>query len=525
MSDFAALAYLQWRQTVNALKNAMRQPARAIMYLFLFAYLAFTIWIRTGSRIRFDHPVVPHLPDPYATALFFACCALLGGLLITAVTGNVGGFSSPADARFLIGSRLSPRIVTVWLQLRRHAAGLLRMGLAVIFYAGIYGGAVRFGGIAPLILAGTVLWLALSLPALHLSVKMGRGSAAAPFIAILVIGSLLAFATAGSVLYHPLAPIGAWLERLRAGSVMNALLRGDARGLEWLWLTTGAIAVACFFAGHDLYPELYATSLRMYAFRERRRRGARFQPRYEAGPRPIPQIQSSAFRGAGAILWKELVGFARSPSMQRTFGIFFILCAVGGFGLGSYSLTQRHPEDAAIAFGVSAANIVLIFSMLMSAISLRDDLSRPLWWMGRDPLWARLCVWLVGASWRIAVLAAVAIGALTIGTHLPELAIAGIPLAIVLIAYVYAIALALYSIFPAGMDQRGPLAMVRLFLCYSLLMPVATSGVLVAVFLRSPFLGIAAGGATCIAESLALIAFAAWRIESRGITLAQAETI
>lgn len=494
------------------------------MYLFIFAYLALTMWLRT--HIIRGRAVVPHVPEPYATALFFLCCSIVAFALLCAALGAVGGFSSPADARFLIGSRLSQRLVSFWLQLRRYAAGIARMALFVLFSFALYGRSLRFSGIGLLILAGTVIWLAVAVPTLQLSLRLGRRPVSAWASTLAALGLLLGAAVAGSAFVAQLAPLAHLLEGTHGGEIFNSLLAGQPNAVLALWALAVALAVCAFFTRSDLYPELYAASVRIYTLRERHRRGARTEFRYSLGASSaLREVSFASLRGAGALVWKDLVGFARSPSLQRSFALLLALCAVGGTIAGRYALSQRHPEGVGLALGFTAGNVALTFGAIFASVGLRDDIAKPLWWIGRDSVLMRLCAWLAGTAWRGAALASVAVIAFSLAMRLPALALTAVPLCIAAITCVYAVGLALYSIFPAQMDQRGPLAMLRVFACYLLAAPVIISMVLAGYFLHSAAAAVIPGVAVCVAETVALVAFAAWRIESRGLALAQAETL
>src|SRR5579862_3918103 len=110
IADIRALAYLEYRQAVNRALETLRQPARAVMYLFVFGYFAVVTVIRQRHSPAF---ALIHTPEPYASTLFFAFVTFLGILMYGAASGIVGAFSSASDARFLSGSPISESLVVL----------------------------------------------------------------------------------------------------------------------------------------------------------------------------------------------------------------------------------------------------------------------------------------------------------------------------------------------------------------------------------------------------------------------------
>jgi hypothetical protein len=106
---------------------------------------------------------------------------------------------------------------------------------------------------------------------------------------------------------------------------------------------------------------------------------------------------------------------------------------------------------------------------------------------------------------------------------LSVVAVAGIPIAIAIAIYLRSIGLALYALLPSGLDQRGPLAMLRALLTYLFTLPGIGASVLAALLTHSLAAAVAAGIVVALGEALGLVAFAAARIQGRGATFAQAE--
>lgn len=524
-SDLSALFYLEMRQLVNQVHAIVSRPLRLGMYALAVLYFVSLGVLRVAVGHR---PAVAHLAEPYASAVFFASLALLAFTTYVAASGHVGTFSSPADARFIIGSRISERVALTWLQLRRHASRLVRVGLFVLFYFIFFGGQIRFLGVGLSALFGTVIAGSLAIPSLALAQR--TRAPVRPIIAwCIVLASatcLLLLASRVSSLASPAADA---IEHLRAGAVTNALLAGNEGALAVLALVAIVASIASLFSGRDLYPELYAASQRVALSGIRARRGMMFarEQRYEARSVPGAERLLLPAGSTATIFWKEYLGFARSTGAQRTFWICLAIAGVAGVVLAEVAAQQHHRMELA-AFASAAfaiANVFILFMAFSTGIALRDDLAKPLWWMGRDPLWLRLVAWVAGASWRLVAYAAVGLAAAAIVARWAGLAYAGIPIAIALVVYVRSIGLALYALFPSALDQRGPLGMVRAFLCYLLAAPVIAAVAVTGLILRSGSAAFTVGIASTLLLAYLLLLFAAWRIEGSGAAFARAETL
>jgi len=167
--------------------------------------------------------------------------------------------------------------------------------------------------------------------------------------------------------------------------------------------------------------------------------------------------------------------------------------------------------------------MVIIFITIASSFGLAEDLRKPLWWMGPDPIWLRLVAWVLATSWRLAICIAIGTVVFAATLGLSVIAAAGIPIAITIAIYLRSIGLALYALLPSGLDQRGPLAMLRALLTYVFTLPGIAASVLAALLTHSLAAALAAGIVVALGEALGLIAFAAARIQGRGATFAQAE--
>lgn len=524
MSDFLTLAYLDSHQFWHRLQTIFRQPGRAIIYIVIVGWFVMMSFFRAHTRA----PLAMTVPEPFASAIMFAFIALLGIIMYGAASGFVGVFSSAADARFLCGSHLSETAVVTWLQLRRCASVVLRTAFAVLFYALVLP-AGRHISITALVgvsvIAATLFTAATAVPMLKLRAAAGA-RIAQTFAAAIVAAGLLPLAVLLGSLLNP--GLSAWaldVQRSGAGIAINALFHGNGAAIGSFYAAAAGMLALSFVTGRDLYPELYSSSLRVLAYRQRRRRlpGVLTAERsYQAGG-PSRFILFEKASGAWTIAWKEWIGFVRAPGAKRMFWFGLFGCAVLGTILGSAARHTRDPIGTAGVMVASISNAVIIFITIASSFGLASDLRKPLWWMGPDPIWLRLLAWVLATSWRLSVCLAAGTIAFAAALGLYPVVFAGIPIAIAISIYLRSIGLALYALLPSGLDQRGPLAMLRALLTYIFAVPAIAAAVTAGVLTRS-FAPAAVAGISCaMLEALVLIFFAAARIQGRGATFAQAE--
>lgn len=524
MKDFAALAYLDGHLLLHRIQTAIRQPARAIMYVLALGWLAMMAFFRTHAPVTVAAVTIP---EPFASAILFAFVALLGTIMYGAASGFVGVFSSAADARFLCGSHLSEAAVVTWLQLRRCGTVLLRTALAVIFYSFILWTGARAsatGVIGIAVIGATLLTAATAVPMLKLRAAAGARFAQTLAAAIIAAGLLPVAVLLGSLLDPALLRWELPLQRLGAGFAANALVHGNPLAVGTLYAAAAATVALSFFCGRDLYPEMYSSSLRMLEFRSRRRRSALFtgERAYQSAPARSNVFEGA--RGAWTIAWKEWLGFVRAPGSRRMFWVGLIGCSLAGAIFGNVARHSRDPAGTALGFTIGIANMVIIFITIASSFGLAADLRKPLWWMGPDPIWLRLFAWVLATSWRLSICIGVAALIFAAMLGLGAAAAAAIPVAIAIAIYLRSIGLALYALLPSGLDQRGPLAMLRAFLTYVFAVPAIAVTAILGAFTHSFVVAATAGIACALGEALLLIIFAAARIQGRGATFAQAET-
>lgn len=525
--DIAALLYLEYRQILNRLAATVRQPARALVYVLAAAYFIF-VGIARSHGVVPGSPAAHALPEPYASALMFAFITLIGIVCYGAASGIAGAFSSPADARFLIGSQIPEPLVVVWLQIRRSASSVFRVLFSVIMIM-MFSGSGTSRGVALAFAGGTILATATAVPMLKLRSAVGTRTAQSFAGAIAAIGIMPLLILISSLVSGSLLHGAQSIERFQFGTALNALLSGNPVAMGVLYGCGIALLGISLAIGRDLYPELYASSLRAMSFRQRQHQGGTaafsMEHTYAQGEAPVLARLFDRVSGPWTIAWKEWIAFLRSSSMQRIFALGAFGCAAGGALLGTFSSHTKDPLGATISISATAANMVVVFVAMGSAIGLGSDLRKPLWWMGPDPLWMRLFAWIVGTSWRLAFCLAIGLTAWSIAMRQPVVALAGVPLALASVLYLRAVGLALYALFPSSVDQRGPLAMVRALLTYALAAPPAIAGIAIGLVFHTVPAGVAAALLVSVAETASLVAFASARISGRGVAFAQAEVL
>lgn len=520
--DFGALWFLESRQTINRLKFLARSPGRVIFYLAFVGYFVAAALLRAKST-----QASLHLPEPYASASLCAFAALLAVIAYGAASGYAGAFSSAADARFLAGSVLDERFVVLWLQVRRALSAMGRMLATVLLYVFFVSHSLARAGFAFSILGGTACATAIAVPALKGSRVLGSRVARSLCGALAAIAILPMLILLSDLFRHSATAAG--VERLGLGAAVNAMLHGNALALSALWGFCALLLAAAWLSGNDLYPELYAASLRAQQFRARTKRGGsilftaeqRYVGRSVKGPL---YALFDNMRGSWAIIWKEWIAFVRSPSLQRLFVFGLLGSAAAGVVLAEMSLRTGDSRDASLAMLAPAFTTVLIMVAMGSAITLSNDLRKPVWWLGRDPLWLRLFSWTCATSWRTGAMIYSGLLGWALTMRLQIIAVIGVPVAVVAVVYLRSIGLFIYSLFPSSVDQRGPLAFVRALMTYLLAVPPAVAAVLAYLFLAHR-VEVAAAAATGVAllQSLLLVRLAARRIVGSGVAFTQAE--
>ncbi|MFN2527770.1 MAG: putative ABC exporter domain-containing protein [Candidatus Baltobacteraceae bacterium] len=522
MNDFAVLAQLDLMRMRNTIRGVMRSPGRAAVWLL------YIIWFGAVIVLRFVKNTYPSPKDaghfgigePVASIVAFGFIFACAFMLLRAGGGAVGAFASKADARFLTSSHLNPRHVAIWLQLRNSFGSILRFLYLIILYTMIFNTAGTMSGMTFSMAFGAAFAGSLAIPGLAASKRFGSAFAGVvTSVAILAAVAALGLALAFVRGRPQLVAIPLSLEHLRLGAVVSAMLSGGTGPLLALFLATVALIVAAYFCALDLYPELYEASLSSFQRASRRRGFGRGRITEQYQVRNVGATRT-VLSGGWMIIWKEWLGFRRGRNARITIAasVFFIL----GAGVAGRVLETKTTEP--LLFGLAGPAVTLaILLITMTAISLASDLRKPIWWLGPDALRIRLYAWVVSITWRMSTVvffaaSAYALMAGKIG-FIPWLLV----LAVLMPLMLRAVSLATYAILPAPADQRGPLAMLRVFITLTLFLPPAI------VYLAALFLFHNVAGElfslllVCVLQIGALIEFASWRMNGTGSSFALAE--
>jgi hypothetical protein len=287
-------------------------------------------------------------------------------------------------------------------------------------------------------------------------------------------------------------------------------------------------------AATDAYPELWESSVQLYAFRSLAASGKMFWNREawkklrELDPAKVSRQPVSASSvsgehtpaGAFTILWKDWLALARSPGGLR-WPVFWTLAAVvGGYLIAIAAANYSLIVLAALL--VPALNTMVVIGS-QASVTLSGEIRRPIWWLARSEVRDRLLLWAASGLFRVAPPLIVAILVAGIVMHNWLLVFAAVPLTLVLMMLIRAIGLACYVILPGRNDLRGPGFLLRFLATYLLLLPPAIAWTILEYFTRSVVAGGLAALLIAAVETYALTSFAALRLEENGMAYAAAE--
>src|SRR6266487_5912246 len=147
LADAGALLYLDSRLFLNRLRKILRSPRRLLPWLMVLGWFGIARVVRFAASERSGRRLAGSLSLLTVLAPFVpgAYLVLLGIGLARAGTRAPATFRSAADARFLIGSQLPPRLVVGWLQLRRVVGLMLVSAFNVLLIVAF----LPFGGDSP----------------------------------------------------------------------------------------------------------------------------------------------------------------------------------------------------------------------------------------------------------------------------------------------------------------------------------------------------------------------------------------
>jgi hypothetical protein len=533
-----SLVYLDGHIFLNRLKTIRRDPKRlwiwAVFILLLLFILPqrFVIRGQTGAYWSGISSVLG------AAVMFVPGLALLWlGLAVLTSRRAMALFRSAADARFLCGSALPPRVVILWLNFRMLRFVLLQLP-AIAFWFVILAPSLR-GAIVGIL----EIWVSFGLFMAFLSglnlplIKLRRQI---PMLlratGIVLTGfGLASLAAATSQAGQGSIPAAGVLLNLPPGSWMVGGFHGNPLAIIGLaGCAIAAIALSVRLA-NDVYPEVWESSLRMITVRRlMRQRGGILSVRetrqamQEAGVAVAQRrsVRVSSVRGrhvpsgAWTLLWKEWLatvrvrGGLRWPMIGLVLALVIGWSAGGGFG--------RLPKGAGLALVSFPIYMVLIINIFMS-FRLGIDLRNPLWWLSAASLRARLLVLTLARSLRQIVPIAAGLAAAAIAARSATIVFVGLPAFAASVWALQAICMGTYTIIPSPADIRGPGQMLRMFLLVFMIIPLTIVFAVGLVGFRSIPWAVLLTAAGALLEGWGLLAFAAYRLQGNGLAFAQAE--
>lgn len=552
------LLYLDAHILLNRIRTAARNPLRLVFWLLFILVIVSSLQARTmmNEAIR-SRPAPP--PGAGPLPMFFdpmpwlrvAATFLPGVILIVYGVFTVGSsrqplpaFRSAADARFLIGSALPPRLVVLWLIIRVILSLSWRIPLMLYFFIVILPTSLGVSGSTGLRIFLALLLLTTTV-ALNLPIFISRQRQIGPnpvlygwlfvltgLASLVVVFVALSPAPPSLVsTLHPMAlslPPGSWLV---------AAFEGNGLGLVALAaLATGSLLLTSLVAG-DVYPELWSSSARVIILRRAVRRRGPFMTRgeqrrllTEAGigepARSKRQTSASSGRGrwvpsgAWTILWKEWLATRRVAGGTRLPAIALVLAVVLGAAMGAMTRSGR-ADVVGFLLGPLAYAVVII--SLFTAYRMGGDLRKPIWWLSASTLRARLAVLLVARSLRLAIPIAAGLLTATVVGGNAAFVLAGAPIAVAATWAINSMALGTYAILPGTSDMRGPGGCLRVIALFIMLIPIGIAAAVGGIATESGTGSLVATVLTALGEGWLLVLFAASQLDGNGLAFAQAE--
>ena len=541
----AALVYLDSHIFFNRLRQILREPRRWILWLIFIGWAAAAIPARlNGVRRtpRVELPVQSLLSD---AALFIPGIALLvvGMLILAARQRAPASFRSPADARFICGSALPPRLTVAWLEFRRVRIAGWRLPIYVLFWVLILPSVFGFSvGGAALGALGIVLVVGLALTLqLPIFVWQRRAGGFLPGIAgwaVVGLGSASLLAAALRVAGDPEGiAFPGWLTSLPPGSWVVSGFGGDAWALLPMALLFAlAFLLASQVAG-DAYPELWESSVRSMTLRRLVRRRGGFitsadtrRALREAGvlePKSVRRLRavrssrgSVVPSGAWTLLWKEWLATWRMPGALRLPVLTMVAAVLAGAGLAA--LSSRFPRGTGAALTITVVEVIVLVN-LVSAFTMAADLRKPLWWLSAASLEERLLVLTLARTLRLFLPFATGIAAAAIVARSWMLLGVGLLVAFGILWDLRGMSVATYALLPSPADMRGPGALLRVIAFVALLTPVVVAFALVGALTRAIPLALLVASLVAVAEGWLLVRFGSHQLAGNGYAYAQAE--
>jgi hypothetical protein len=502
VNALCTLLYLDGTRLVRAARNIAKSPGRGLLWILFIAWLVMNAFLRRTAHYQ---GLFGELHEPYATAAGASVLAILAMSAFGGAGGRVGTFANEAEATLLVRADLPPKLAVLWLQLRAGARVLARflffVAVIVLNYAHSH-----LAGTAAGLFSFLVLSFAVQLPSFLIGKRLGARRLQAILIAVSGVfgfAAVLAFVlgTEGLSLGTPL------------GSAALALWSGEPLAVTATIAISAAVLILASESARDAYPELYEALKHSESVRTRWRRGI------PSDVKSKPLVASSlttALSGPWVILWKDLA-LLRRRRAREVFAMLLALCAAGGLLVGLLAL-----QDAALAMtvGSTAGSMGVLFLSTMSA-RLALDIGKPLWWMGDGSTMTKLALATLSAAATTSGLLAAAAVTAALVVHSGVVLCAGLCTSLALPIAMRSIGVLAFALLPSAIDQRGPAALLRVFVTFGSLIVPMTLGI-TGSLLVSPYIGILAATLALLGEALAALFLAARRIERSPFEIARA---
>ncbi|HYM51111.1 MAG TPA: putative ABC exporter domain-containing protein [Candidatus Limnocylindrales bacterium] len=550
---FRTLLYLDSHILVNRIRTVLRNPVRLILWLAFAAVMLSTIsgrmMINEAIRSRpqptpgpffFDGAAVLHVASTFLPGITLI---VLGLFTVIACRQPLGSFRSAADARFLCGSALPPRVVVLWLTIRVILSLSWRLPLTLAFFLLVLPTSLGVSGSTGLIallglslLGGMVVGMSLPI-FIARQRRLGPNPAIAGWVLAAIGIAATAVAFVGLSPGSPILPssMQAIAGSLPPGSWLVGAFEGNALAPAGLAVLAAAAVALTALIGGDVYPELWQASARVIVLRRAMRRrgvfmtsGDRRRLLTEAG---VPgatgngrtPVVSSRGRlvppGAWTVLWKEWLATRRMAGGLRMPVTGLVLAILLGVAVG---LLSRNSRDVAFAL-LAPMGYLLVLASFFTAFHLSADFRKPIWWLSASSLRFRLSVLLVARSLRVAIPIVAGLLAATVVSGSPTFVLVGGPIAFAVIWALNAMGLATYALIPGSADMRGPGGCLRGVAVLMMLIPIAFASVAGGIVTESGSGSLAAAVGTALGEGWLLILLAASQLDGNGFAFAQAE--
>jgi hypothetical protein len=487
---YAAATILEFelRQLRNELRSVARSRLRLVMWIV--SAIGFVVFISARFyAAHITHRHAPHVVGPTA-AIYAGVYVGYFGLALTSTMAIGAQFASTAEALFAGASRIGPRAIFIWLQLRALRRTLVRTFVFLIIL--VTTGNADALETARLTVFGLACILVPPAFAFHISILPPRAQTIVRIVGVVLIA----------------VAVGVGFEIVPGGV---PFVRVIAQGAWWPFALVLGVAAfgVCFSPVADPVPELLAATrpggLLAQRLVERRARIKR------DGGRTSDWLFD--VNGEWVILSGKLATFfrQRTPAM---FALGLVGWFAAGLAIGSLGLFFGPSIDEMVL--ASSIPFFLIMCLLVASVGrdLGTEIRNPLWWTGDAAMFSRLGVDAIASLWRFIITGAAVIAGYGAFFHGPTATML-FALYVALIVLARCCGYMLFAYFPAAIDQRGALAGLRIIILFALAIPVGAVGIAVTIFGFPPFVQVVSVVTVSLVEAVGLLWFAAQRIDGR----------